>query len=286
MATKIGLSTHDKQTGEHYRQTTFFYRLFWSWGAGSLHAGFYDRKHWWPKIAMENTNRVLAQIAKIGPDDLVLDAGCGIGGSSVWLAKNTGAKIVGINVSPNQLVVAKKFARENEIGDKVQFLERSYTQTGLSSGLFSVVWALDSVCHAQDKKAFLREAYRVLGKGGRLLVCDGFLTRPREELPDLLRWLLGIFERGYHIGKLVTVDEFRDFLVEAGFRQIKLYDKSSVTRPNWWLGFLICLLCLPLWPLMVIIGRPELVGLGITGIMQPFGELLGFGKYMVFLARE
>lgn len=85
MVAVVRFSDHDRGTGEHYRQTTIFYQFFWSWGVGAMHAGFYDKTHWWPKTALENANRILAQIANIGPDDLVLDAGCGLGGSSVWL---------------------------------------------------------------------------------------------------------------------------------------------------------------------------------------------------------
>jgi tocopherol O-methyltransferase len=37
-------------------------------------------------------NQVLANKAKIRKTDLILDAGCGVGGSSIWLVRNIGAK--------------------------------------------------------------------------------------------------------------------------------------------------------------------------------------------------
>ena len=277
---------HNESVKKHYQQTTSFYERFWSWGVSSLHAGFYDRNHLSPASAMVNTNKVLASLVKITQSDRVLDAGCGVGGSTVWMAKNTGARVFGINLSPLQIEKAKRLAEKNSVGKIVIFKTGDYCNSKFPNKFFSVVWALESVCHATDKKAFLQEANRLLKPGGRLIVSDGFLTIPQERLPTTLRWLLGIFERGYNLGKLVSLEEFKDFLIKTGFRKVRFIDKSAAVRPNWWLGLLICLFCLPAWPLMILVGRPEIVRLGITGIMQPFGELLGIGKYGIFLATK
>src|SRR5215470_3061151 len=54
------------------------------------------------------TNAFLADKAGITTGTRVLDAGCGMGGSSVWLATERGAEVVGITISPNQVGLANR----------------------------------------------------------------------------------------------------------------------------------------------------------------------------------
>src|SRR5262249_51577782 len=124
-----------------------------------------------------NTNRVLADVARIGPDARVLDAGCGVGGSAVWLARHTGARVLGLTLSPRQARHARAFARHHDVARQVEIGVRDYLHTHLPDRSFDVVWALESSCYAADKRAFLREAFRLLAPGGRLVLGDGFLLR-------------------------------------------------------------------------------------------------------------
>lgn len=63
----------------------------------SIHFGYFDEEHTGRETAVQNMNRVLANIADITKGDRVLHCGCGIGGPATWLAKNRGATAVGIN---------------------------------------------------------------------------------------------------------------------------------------------------------------------------------------------
>ncbi len=44
----------------------------------------------------------MAEKAGVSSGDRVLDAGCGVGGSVIWLAKNYGCKATGITLSGNK----------------------------------------------------------------------------------------------------------------------------------------------------------------------------------------
>jgi methylase of polypeptide subunit release factors len=55
----------------------------------------------------------------IKPQDRILDAGCGIGGSSIWMAKNFKNQAIGITISPKQVAYAKKQAKRKNVADWV-----------------------------------------------------------------------------------------------------------------------------------------------------------------------
>ena len=77
-----------------------------------------------------------------------------------------------------------------------------------------------------DKPAVFREAHRVLAPGGRFAVTDVVATRPftPEEQADLASWT------GCIAGAL-TIDEFRDGLLDAGFSEVKI-DPTHTVAPD------------------------------------------------------
>jgi len=129
------------------------YRLLWGIDRHfGLHCGFFDehcRRH---DDAVLHMNRVLATIADIISGERVLDAGCGIGGSAIWLAENLGASVVGINISAKQVEEARRLARCRRLEDRVQFRVADFCATELASESFDVVWALESACYAAGNR--------------------------------------------------------------------------------------------------------------------------------------
>jgi len=71
----------------------------------------------------------------------VLDAGCGVGGSAIWLAREKGAHVTGITITPHQVDAANKNAQRHKVADKVRFERRDFTATGYPDASFDVVWA-------------------------------------------------------------------------------------------------------------------------------------------------
>lgn len=71
--------------------------------SAAIHLGFWDGGTRDYREAAINANRVLASKVALRPGERVLDAGCGAGGSAVWLARELGARVVGVNLSPGQI---------------------------------------------------------------------------------------------------------------------------------------------------------------------------------------
>lgn len=73
------------------------FTLFWSRTA--LHYGlWYDNTRSLAE-AVGNTNKFILEALHIDADDRVLDAGCGVGGTSIYIAEVTGATVHGITLS-------------------------------------------------------------------------------------------------------------------------------------------------------------------------------------------
>ena len=112
----------------------------------------------------------------------------------------------------------------------MNFYERDYLNSGFSDKSFDVVWAVESVCHADDKKDFLREAHRVLKSGGRLVVDDGFLLRSAEN--DKEKKDFNAFLEGMALPNLASEHRFKELLEEIGFKNIRIYDKTQEALPS------------------------------------------------------
>ena len=215
---------------EYYNYTLPFYRLFYHGNTQGIHYGYWDSETKNHNEALLNTNQFLSEKAQIKSDDYILDAGCGVGGSSIWLAKNHKARVAGITLSERQVKEAEKLASENNVSDLTTFYQRDFLDSGFEDETFSVVWAIESVCYAENKEDFLQEAYRVLKKGGRLIIWDGFQCRKpknEKEVKDL-----NTFCEGWALPNLADTSEFKQSLSNTGFRNIKEFDVSKESYPS------------------------------------------------------
>ena len=121
------------------------------------------------------TARAVAAAARLTDADLVVDIGCGPG-TAVREAARRGASAAGVDPAPAMLRLARwltAFRRAN----RVAWIRGRAEDLPLPDGAVTVVWALSSLHHWQDRQAGIREISRVLKPGGRLLLAER-LARP------------------------------------------------------------------------------------------------------------
>ncbi|MGH2406858.1 MAG: SAM-dependent methyltransferase [Candidatus Limnocylindrales bacterium] len=216
---------------KYYDATRLDYRFLWlNRRDQAMHFGY-----WSPGIgdhseSLVEMNRVLADRVGIGPGDTVFDAGCGVGGSAIWLALERGARVMGLSPVPRQVADARRNARRSGAGDAVSFAVGDYAATDFDAGRFSVAWFLESLCHAPDKAAVLREAYRLLAPGGRIAICE--YVRTRRPLDVGGEALLGAWLHNWAIPDIATAEELTDWARDAGFDDIEATDVTDAVRPS------------------------------------------------------
>lgn len=216
---------------KYYDESEIDYRMLWRLDrCMALHFGYWDETTKGVSDALLRENQILAERAGITAQDTVLDAGCGVGGSAIWLAREKGARVTGITITPHQVDEANKNALRHKVADKVNFERRDFTATGYPDASFDVVWAVESVCHAEDKADFVREAYRVLKPGGRLILADFFATRDRYT-PEQQQ-LMDEWASGWSVKAFGYSGAFKTALEQTGFTDIHMQDASDNIRPS------------------------------------------------------
>lgn len=164
---------------------------------------------------------------KLGADDLLLDAGCGLGEASRWFAENTGSRVVGITVSPSQVRLATGISGKQGLMEKNKFMKMDYTRTNFEDKSFDAVIAIETICHLADKADFYREAFRLLKPGGELVVAEYTLLRPAETAEEKAGFPK--FLRGWKIPNLWTRTQHEDSMEKAGFIIKAVEDYSDKT---------------------------------------------------------
>jgi tocopherol O-methyltransferase len=219
-----------KDIARYYDLSESQYRFFWNLDNSlSLHYGYWDASTKNFHEALLNINKVLSAKAVVTKSDRVLDAGCGIGGSSIWLAKNIGCSVTGISLSEKQVRKADALASAEGVEQLATFEQLDFTATGFPAGSFDVVWAIESVCHAADKAAFLKEAFRILKDNGRLIMADFFKQENLQgkDAEEISQWA-----HGWAVEDFSTKEEFERELNRTGFSGIKIDDASAAILPS------------------------------------------------------
>ena len=213
----------------YYDGTWLDYRWLWLNSVNrAIHFGYRDGSRRSHAESLLKTNQVLAEAAAIGPGDRVLDAGCGIAGSGVWLAEQRGATVVGVTPVRTQVERARRTIATRDLAHAVSVEQADYTATHFPNASFDVVWALESVCHTRTKEAFYRESARLLRPGGRLVVAEYMRARrplPADDEALLTRWM-----HGWMIPDLDTMQEHGRHALDSGLSDIEVRDITANMR--------------------------------------------------------
>jgi sterol 24-C-methyltransferase len=168
----------------------------------------------------------VATALAIRPGWLCLDLGCGIGGPASTIASLTAARIVGVNSNLGQL---RALSRTRPRGEQsgIRGVSADFAHLPFAAGLFDCAYAFEALCHAVDLEAACREVHRVLRPGGVLGFSEWCLTEifdPGNTLHGALRRTI---EASYGVVRLRSRLEWRQALLQAGFRITTMLDQAE-----------------------------------------------------------
>jgi SAM-dependent methyltransferase len=157
----------------------------------------------------------IAELCHIGPESTVLDVGCGVGYTPIYLVHKLGCKVVGLDLYPAMVERARERVQREGLEDQIEIRQGDMLDLPFDDGRFDVVMAESVVAFAADKTRALSEFVRVLVPGGYVGFTEA--TWSREPPPKLLARVPSILGENY---ETYQVDGWRALVEAAGFEDV------------------------------------------------------------------
>jgi tocopherol O-methyltransferase len=190
-----------------------------------FHDGYYAFGNESHGQAQEDLIARLARLGQISAGSEVLDVGCGVGGSSIWLAMNLGAVTTGITISEVQVNEAVRLAKEAGVTSEFLLMDAMDMKFERK---FDVIWIVDALVHLPDQLGFLKTSFERLKPGGRLILFDWMLG----DAPANYRSVRQVID-GMLLSGLFSMDSYRSALGSAGYGISYAEDTTSHTVKTW-----------------------------------------------------
>lgn len=234
----------DLRTGiaEFYDESSGVWEEMWG---EHMHHGFYELPP--PQKLLEHRDAQIRMIeealsfAAISEEDFkkprrVVDIGCGIGGSSRYLARKYGAHVQGITLSPLQAQRASALTASQGLSDKVAFQVADALDQPFSDGQFDLVWSMESGEHMPDKEKFMQELVRVAAPGGSIIIvtwCHRDLLPGETSLQPSEQELLDKICGAYYLPAWCSTADYVKMAQALSLQNIKTADWSENVAPFW-----------------------------------------------------
>lgn len=129
----------------------------------------------------------LAAWLNVGSGSLIADVACGSGASAIQVARLTGCRVIGLDLSPDNVTSAQRTAAHAGLSGRVSFVVGDAEALPLDNASLDGALSECALCTFPDKPAAARELVRALRPGARLALAD--MTAEPARLPQQLRTL-------------------------------------------------------------------------------------------------
>jgi tocopherol O-methyltransferase len=191
----------------HYEVASDYYYSLWG---EHIHHGYFIKPSDTKEIAQTRLISLLLEKSGLSAGSTVLDVGCGIGGTSRYLAREKGCKVTGVTISGRQVEIAIKLSTEEaspdnqgaeiltngsgeashsdsiklgRLGGSVRFIELDAEKMGeyFRYEKFDCVWISEAMSHLPNKPLFFQNAANLLNPGAKLVIADWFKSEKCSE---------------------------------------------------------------------------------------------------------
>ncbi|KAH8780566.1 tocopherol O-methyltransferase [Hyaloscypha sp. PMI_1271] len=232
----------------HYELASDYYYSLWG---EHIHHGYFLTPADTKERAQVQLIDLLLERSALPKGSVVLDVGCGIGGTTRHLAKNYGCKVTGVTISGRQVEIAKKLTLEAsgtqqegqedtfKLGDgSVRFIELDaekmgdFFNTEPNVAKFDCVWISEAMSHLPNKQLFFQNAAKLLNPGGKLVVADWFKSEDLTE--EQFKADISPIEDGMLLPPLCTQADYVRLAQEAGLKIFaEPFDISKKVSKTW-----------------------------------------------------
>src|SRR5579859_1009243 len=162
----------------HYDELSPYYKDLWG---VHIHHGYWNTGKETKEEAQEQLIRELISRAEIRRGARILDVGCGLGGTAIYLNKALGASVTGITISPTQIAIGSNLARHCGADVRLVLMD---AETIEMNDRFDIVWSVEAISHLNEKRNFFHSLARLLDSGGKLVIADWFRSNTATEAQE------------------------------------------------------------------------------------------------------
>jgi ubiquinone/menaquinone biosynthesis C-methylase UbiE len=191
------------------------------------------------KLAMEALTDAVLDLAQARSPCRIIDVGCGFGGGVTRIDRTvSNSAIVGLNIDERQIDVARHLCGPGTNGNEVSFVVADAQDTRLPANSFDVAIAIESILHMPRRDRFLREMFRILKPGGRLVTTE-IAMAPLETALNLVHVLshAPLLKRYKAkvgpLGPPGTVGSYRRLARRTGFELTAMEDWARNVLPTY-----------------------------------------------------
>jgi len=228
--TLIQQSIEPEDVVDYYVQSNLGYRLLHSLD-GSIHMAISKDERFRFEDYLAQVDYITQQIGLYQPK-LTLELGCGEGFNLLRLAETyRQCRFMGVDITPLHIKKCRRKARRKDIIN-AEFKLADFHDLDYPTTSIDMVFAVESICHAQDIFGVLAEVYRVLKPGGIFIIFDGFRIREHATLSDDEKTARYLIEKTLAVNESINIDAFISESKIIGFNIIEHTDLSSTILPN------------------------------------------------------
>jgi len=149
----------------------------------------------------------------------LLDICSALGGPARHLAEKYGINVVGLDITPEMVLEAKKRTKGKPYASKIEYRIGSGLDIPAHLNSFEVVWGQDSWCYIRDKVRLIEETWRVLKSGGTLAFTDwiwGSVSVSEEDSDFLMEFMV--------FPDLQTLNGYAEIIESVGYKVVEKQD--------------------------------------------------------------
>ncbi|GHG53092.1 geranyl diphosphate 2-C-methyltransferase [Streptomyces griseocarneus] len=179
------------------------------------------------RLETAQADALLDRLGDIRPEDRLLDAGSGRGGTSFMAHERFGCRVDGVSLSDHQVDFSNHQSRERGCRGQVCFHHRNMLNTGFPDGYFRAAWTNETTMYV-DLAALFREFARLLPLGGRYVCVTGCANDAHgRRSPAVARidrhYICGVHSRG----------DYFQALAAHGLAPVEVVDLTPQAVPYW-----------------------------------------------------
>jgi cyclopropane-fatty-acyl-phospholipid synthase len=170
--------------------------------------------------AQQQKMDLIAEKIKLGPEDHLLDVGCGWGNALLYFSENYGCRATGLTLAENQAEEIRKKGEERGLSDRISVVVDHFQEASLTRENFDKIIFIGSIIHIEDRAGAAKLTHELLKQNGRALISETYL--PHRNAAGDNRASSFIAEDVFGYGNLITAGQEIGFLEEADFEILGL----------------------------------------------------------------